>query len=270
MKPETENTWVDAVIGQINPVSDAELEDWDLDSGYQDLLQQVVATEATPKLVPLRRRRLSPKATGLALAAVVVIGTGAAAAVGGGALTGVFGQPGSTENDTSEFANPISPKYPALERQLFQELLSEGLRFPPNVNTHQVIDNTVSEAIVQAKQFAEGKSALDKSVRRHGIRVQVTGIKGSFAGQAQCAWEYYWIDAYKSDSGAHVRTAIRGMSALNDVITTTPTKDGTRTGSITAETNRKKTLVQDVRLMKRGDISFFERDTSVNCANSAK
>ena len=40
-----------------------------------------------------------------------------------------------------------------------------------------------------------------------------------------------------------------------------------RTGSITAETNRKKTLVQDVRLMKQGDLSFFQRDTRTNCAN---
>jgi hypothetical protein len=269
MTPENETSWVEAAIETINPVTDTELDQWDLTAGYQSLLQRVVKIDPSVIVVPLRHRRISRKAAGLALAAVLVAGAGAAAAVGSGALTGVFGQPGSTENDTSEFVNPISPEYPALERQIFQALLSDGLRFPPNVNTHVVIDKLVNEAVARTKQIEEGSSALDKSIRTHGIRVQVTGIKGTFAGAAQCAWEGYWIDGYKAGSRMHEEAAVRGMAALNSVITTTVTKNGTHTGSITAETNRKKTLIQDVRLMKQGDLSFFQRDTSINCANGA-
>jgi len=267
-KPEGESTWIDTVVGEINPVTDAELGDWDLAAGYESLLQRIVATDPNANVVPLRHRRISRKASGLAIAAILVVGAGAAAAVGGGALTGVFGKPGSTELDTSEFVNPLSPEYPALERQEFQGLLSEGLRFPPNINTDTLIDHLVNEARAYTKEIKVGTSAEDKSIRAHGIRIQVTGIKGSFAGVAQCAWEGYWIDAYTAGNQTHEEAAVQGMAALNRVVTTTPTKNGTHTGSITAETNRKKTLIQDVRLMKQDDVSFFQRDISINCANS--
>jgi hypothetical protein len=270
MRTDSDMAWVDGIIGEVDPLAGAELDSWDLDGGYSDLLELVVSSEVDASVVPLRHRRISRKASGLAVAAVLVLGAGAAAAAGSGALTGVFGQRGYTENDASEYVNPLSPQYPALEKQLFQQLLSEGLRLPPNVKASQVIDNVVNQGIASTKRIEHGTSAMDKSLRTHGMRVQVTGIKGTFAGAAQCAWEYYWVDANRAGNGSHEAAAIRGMASLNDVITSTPTANGTHTGSIMAETNRKKTLIQDVRLMQHGDLSFFERDTSVNCANSGQ
>jgi hypothetical protein len=263
-----ETTWVDAAIGRTNPVADSEPQDWDLAAGYQSLLERIVATDPRVDEVPLRHRRVSRRASGLAVVAVLVVGAGAAAAVGSGALTGVFGTPGSTETDTSEFVNRLSPAFPPLERQLFQELLSDGLRFPPRINTNVVIDSVVNQAAAGIKKIEEGSSSMDKSLRTRGLEVQVTGIKGTFAGVAQCSWEGYWVDAYKAGNQAHEDRAVQGMAALNNVITTTPTKNGTHRGSITAETNRKKALIQDVRLMKQGDVKFFQRDISINCANS--
>ena len=270
MRTESDTAWVDGAIGEVDPLTGAALDSWDLNDGYRDLLERIVSTEVDARVVPLRHRRISRKASGLAVAAVLVLGAGAAAAAGSGALTGVFGQPGYTENDASEYVNPLSPQYPALEKQLFGQLLSEGLRLPPNVKASQVIDDIVNRGIASTKQIEHGTSAMDKSLRTHGMRVQVTGIKGTFAGVAQCAWESYWVDAYKAGNGSNEATAVRGMASLNDVITSTPTANGTHMGSIMAETNRKKTLIQDVRLMNHGDLSFFERDTSVNCANSVQ
>jgi hypothetical protein len=268
MTPQSDNTWVDAAIREASPVTEGDLDNWGLEDGYQSLLRQVASTDVVAGVVAMRHRRLSPKASGLALTAVLVFGAGAAAAVGGGALTGVFGNPGSTENDTSEYVNPLSPGYPALERQVDQSLLSDGLRFPPRFDTHALIDNLVNEAIADTKQIERGSSPEDKLFRTHGLRIQVTGIKGTFAGLAQCAWEYTWLGAYAARNRTGESVAVRGMAALNGVITTTPTANGTHTGSITAETNRKKTLIQDVRLMKHGDVSFFQNDTSINCAHT--
>jgi hypothetical protein len=100
--------------------------------------------------------------------------------------------------------------------------------------------------------------------------MQVTGIKGAFAGLAQCSWQQNWIQASQADDGAEKNTAIRRMEALDTVITTTPSKDGTFSGSIMAETNQKKALAGYVRHMQHNDLNFIQRVVFINCEAPAQ
>jgi hypothetical protein len=259
---------VDDAVAEIDALGHVDLTELGLDVAFGDLLEQIVRSGGPEKVVPSRRRRLPGKAATIGIAAVLLCGAGAAAAVKGGALTGLFGQSGYTENDTSEYVLATSPGYPAVARQNFEQLLREGLRFAPGTNTRHVLQMYVSEQQAELRTLESGHTAAAKSLRVHGLLVQITGIKGTFAGLAQCSWQEYWVTAYTSGDRAEQNAAVRGMAALDNVITVTASKTGTFSGSIMAETNHTRTLLQDVREMKDGDFSRIKRATAVQCASA--
>jgi hypothetical protein len=262
---DAEADWVDSVVAETAPVRDSTLAALDLTKGFDDLLVNVLKSDVSGKVVPLRRRRISRRAGTFVIVAVVVAGGGAAAAVKGGALTGLFGPPGKTENDTSEYVNIAAPDFPALAHQLVDQLHGEGLRFAPGTNSDQMIDLFVKETQTQVRLDERGNSASAKITRKHGELMDVTGVKGHIAGLAQCSWQENWIQAYEADDSAGKTAAINGLTALNAVRTTTPSKNGSFTGSIMAETNQKKALVGYIGRMRDGEFGFIRRLTALNC-----
>jgi hypothetical protein len=263
---DEEGSWVDSAVAGIAPIKDSTLAQLDLTKSFDDLLAHVLESDMSGEIVPLRRRKISRKAGTLAITAVIVASAGAAAAVKGGALTGVFGTGGGTESDTSEYVNVAASNFPAVAHQLFDELHSDGLRFAPGVNTERTISAYVKSNEISISNQERGNSSAARSIRKHGLLRQVTGVKGEFAFLAQCTWQQSWIQAYREHDPAGKKAAIRGMQALNTVITTTPSKNGTFSGSIMAETNQKKALVGYVRHMQHNDVKFIQRVVSINCA----
>jgi hypothetical protein len=264
METEGKHSWVDSVLAQAAPTSTAGVTEMNLTHGYDDLLAQILRSDREEKIGPFRRRRMSRKAATLAAAAVFLCGAGAAAAAREGAFTGLWGD---GEAGPGELVNLASPDFPAVARQLSDQLLSDGLRFPPGVDAKQVIKQWGVSDQIQIRKDEQGNSKFAKIVKRGGILMSETGVKGTFAGFAQCAWQRSWVAAYDSHNSAKEGADIQGMLSLNAVITTTPTKNGSITGPIMHETNRTRTLLQYARNMKRGDIRFIQNVTSLNCTN---
>jgi hypothetical protein len=150
-------------------------------------------------------------------------------------------------------------------RQLFTELQSDGLRFAPGTNVGEVINAYVKNHQTSITTLEHGNSAMAKSIRTHGLEEQVTGIKGVFASMAQCTWQQSWMQAYQEHNAAGKNAAIKGLKSLNAVITTTPSKHGSFSGSIMAETNQKKALGGYARHMQHNDFEFIQRVVSINC-----
>jgi hypothetical protein len=262
---DEEGIWVDSVVAETSPIKDSTLAQLDLTKGFDDLLANIFGADIPREIVPLRRRRISRRAGTLTIAALVVASAGAAAAVKGGALTGIFGTGKGTESDASEYVDVAASNYPTVARQLFTQLQSDGLRFAPGTNIDRTINAYVKQEETSIRQLESGNSAEARSIRTHGLEMQVTGIKGVFASMAQCTWQQSWMQAYQEHDGAGKNAAIRGMKSLNAVITTTPSKHGTFSGSIMAETNQKKALDGYVRHMQHNDFEFIQRVISINC-----
>jgi hypothetical protein len=269
VRKDDEDRWVESVVAETATITDPELAQMELTQGFDDVLAQILESDAEGVIRPLRRRRMPRKAATLAIAGVIVASAGAAAAVKGGALTGLFGASGMTENDSSEYVNIAAPNFPALAHQLGDQLRSEGLRFAPGINADQMVDTLVKETQLMVSRQERGNSAAAKATRQHGSFMDVTGVKGRIAGLAQCTWQQSWIQAYQASDAPGKVTAINGLIALNNVITTTRSKNGTFSGSIMAETNQKKALLGYIRHMKDNNFKFIQRLTSINCAPAA-
>jgi hypothetical protein len=262
---DADGGWVDSVVADSALIGDSTLEELDLSGGFDDLLANIMESGVSGEIVPLRRRRMSRRAGTLALVAVIAVGGAAAAAVNGGALTGLFGAPGSTENDTSEYVNIAASDFPALALQLSNQLHSEGLRFAPGIKADRMVDLFVKETQHLVRLDERGNSASAKATRKYGELMDVTGVKGRIAGLAQCTWQRSWIAAYEASDASSQTAAINGLTALNSVRTTTDSKSGTFTGSIMAETNQKKALNGYIGHMRDSDFAFIQRVTNLNC-----
>jgi hypothetical protein len=262
---DEEGIWVDSIVAEAAPIEDSTLAQFDLTNGFDDILANVFAADLSGKIVPLRRHKISRRAGTLAIAIVIVASAGAAAAVRGGALTGIFGSGKGTESDASEYVDVTASNFPTVARQLFAQIQSDGLRFAPGINTRRTINAYVKNNRISINKLEQGNSAEARSIRKYGLERQVTGVKGQFASMAQCSWQRNWLQAYQEHDGAGKNAAIRGMKSLNAVMTTTPSKHGTFTGSIMAETNQKKALGGYVRHMHHNDFEFIQRVVSINC-----
>jgi hypothetical protein len=119
-----EGGWVDSVVAE-TAIKDSDLARLDLTKDFDDILARIFESDVRGEIAPLRRRGISRKTGTLAIVAVIAVGgAAAAAAVKGGALTGLFGAPGSTENDISEYVNIAAPNFPSLAHQLGDQLHS--------------------------------------------------------------------------------------------------------------------------------------------------
>jgi hypothetical protein len=266
VKKDEEQLWVEHAIIQMANIQDTDLRQLDLTEGLDDLKVRVLETERDAAILPLRRRRLSRKAGTLAIVALIVSSAGAAAAVRSGALTGLFGNQ-SADTDRSEYVNVAAPNFASVAAQLFNQDLSDGLRFAPGTNTRQVLESYVNgiRYLVTYTETKDGPIAA-RATKKYGLLEQVTGIKSKFLLTSQCTWQRSWISAYQAHNRGQATAAIKGMLALNNIMTTTPTKNGTFTGHLMQEVNSARTNRIYARSMKHGDLKSIQNNVSINCA----
>jgi hypothetical protein len=140
----------------------------------------------------------------LAIAGAVLGTGGVAAAIGmSGALTGIFGKPGNTENDTSQYVDATKPDFPHLARQWASQLQHEGLQFAPGYDPQRNIDSAIATIQRTKQQFQ----------RTHEARslLQITSVKGDIAHAAACTWERSWLDAHQARDQASMSADAAGM-----------------------------------------------------------
>lgn len=177
-----------------------ELVDEGLDAALSDAAtvsdQQLDSDEvrvAISALVAARKPR-APRSHGRArkvagvTVALLVVGAGAAAAGGFPVLhTGMFGLPGMTENDTSEYLNPASPDVVALLDSYAKETpLAPGYSLAPDI----------------------------ARVQNVGALMQSDGLRGSVALFSACTWEQSWVRAHTSGDTKAEAVALAALRAV--------------------------------------------------------
>lgn len=172
-----------------------------------------------------RRRRLAVLVTALMLA----IGGSAGAAGWLGAHTGIFGDPGLTESDTSEFLRLGSP-------ELRDIALRHGRVFPlpPGGSYEPAIS-----------QLTSGSGLM-----------QATGVRRLIATASACQWEVEWLTATRAADSARAARAVRVLARVPgwDVLRAT---DG---GGVIVGYRRIAAAARD------GDARPIAADVANNCA----
>ncbi|CUU54070.1 hypothetical protein Ga0074812_10273 [Parafrankia irregularis] len=128
-----------------------------------------------------------------ALVAVALLGT-AAFTFGNDliARTGMFGSPGMTENDTSEWLNTGASDF----REVMESLQPNDIPLPAGRSWQPVIDNSVANG------------------QREGALMQVTGVRAAFAFYAECVWDYEWLVARQAGDSGRVDRAVEVMGGM--------------------------------------------------------
>ena len=133
-----------------------------------------------PRAGRARARRRSPKLVALLAAAALLVTASVAGASWLGAHTGIFGEPGMTENDTSEFLRIGSPEMAAIARDFGRAYpLPPGGSFEPAVN-----------------QLVHGDGLI-----------QATGVRALVAMASSCQWEREWLRAHVASDVPRARRA---------------------------------------------------------------
>jgi hypothetical protein len=178
-----------------------------------------------------RRTRRTITRTVIATSVVLVAGTGVAAASGFLDLrTGVFGEPGMTENDTSELLNSASPEIAPLMRSYLEEMpLAPGYSADP---------------------------LIERFVGQENTLVQEAGLRAVVFSWSSCSWQLTWLDAYSAGDAAALASATEVLDQIPDW-PVVPLVDGD--GGLTASVNR----IADAATA--GDPAPIERDTAINC-----
>jgi hypothetical protein len=244
---------LDQLLRSAACITDAELARPELDAATRHLPERVRATgragasiAAAPPLLAARgetaalRRRSPPRkrrrkvlvaAAGGVLAATAFAPT---AADWVGARTGWFGEPGMTENDTSEFLDLSSPEIAEIAWQL-------GARYPLPPG------GSYDDAIARLRN-TDGEMHL----------MSESGVEAFMAGDAACQWERAWLAA---DASGDAAAALRAVAVLREVPTweAIVAVDGGGVVELWTE-------VADAAA--RGDRSIVERDVELNCATA--
>jgi hypothetical protein len=178
-----------------------------------------------------RRRRKTAIRTVVATSVILAAGTGVAAAAGLIDMhTGVFGKPGMTENDTSEYLNSAGAQVPELMRSYVEEMpLAPGYDADPLI-----------------ERFTSGG---------HGM-VQAAGLRGQVFAWSSCSWELAWLDANAAGDTAAQAEATAVLTQIPGW-PTVPVVDGD--GSVTA------TVREIAEAASAGDPGPIQQDTAVNC-----
>lgn len=177
------------------------------------------------------RRRRRALHTVVATTVVLAAGTGVAAAAGLLDMhTGVFGEPGKTENDTSEYLNSTGAETPALLRSYVQEMpLAPGYSADPLI-----------------ERFTSGENVV----------VQAAGLQAQVFAWSTCSWELTWLDARAAGdtvAQAEATAVLREVPGWPVV----PVIDGD--GRLTA------TFRGIADAATAGDPGPIQQDTAVNC-----
>jgi hypothetical protein len=196
----------------------------DIDDGFRELGSRLPATS--------RPRRRGRRALILGIVAAGLIGAGGAAIATGGAHTGIFGSPGFTENDTSEYLDVTAPD--------FREVAlgyAKGVDFAPRYSADMYIGILSPQR--QQAQLPAGWPTDG------GMQMQVTGVKGDIANWAFCSWAH---------TSTHDPVALEHMRAIAN----TPAM---------ARTNQKRYNLALVEKAARGDSGPLDKYLGMNCPN---
>jgi hypothetical protein len=202
-----------------------------LDPSIRDAVANLASTVMSAP--PVRRKARSPWSRRtlipvVAAAAVLAMGT-VAGAQWLGAHTGLFGTPGATENDTSEWLRLGSPELRAIARAYGRAYpLPPGGSFEP---------------------------AIGRLVHGEGL-MQATGVRAMMARSSSCQWEREWLDARRASDPRRVRQA---LAVLADV-PRWPVLRATDGGGVIALYRRVASAA------RRGDPGPVKSDLSANCA----
>lgn len=173
---------LDALLHSADPMRDADLTTPSVSRALDDL--GTVISRPGRSRTWIRRRSVLLGASVAALLAVVLAAPATADWLG--LRTGLFGEDGSTEVDTSEFLNASSP-----ELGPYLDELGREYPLPPGVT----FDGTK-------------RRILDT-----GGLWQRDGLRSRLAGTAQCAWLDAWLDAQAGGDAAGLADATRMVQA---------------------------------------------------------
>jgi len=177
-----------------------------------------------------RRRRRAAR-TVIASSVLLAAGTGVAAAGGFlGLHTGVFGEPGMTENDTSEYLNGTSPDVAPLMRSYLEET-----PLAPGYSADRLIE-----------RYTSGEQHV----------VQETGLRAVVFSWSNCSWELAWLEAHASGDAVAEATA-------TDVLTRIP--DWPVVSLIDADGGLTASVQRIAEAAVAGDPGPIERETALNC-----
>jgi hypothetical protein len=190
-------------------------------------------TQTSPRPAP--RRWLLRVRLRVAIALAVALCLPVASAVGYqlAAHTGIFGVPGQTENDTSEWLRSDAPDFGAVVARLI-----------PSV----ALPHGASWRTAIAGQVKQGHS-------NPGL-VQVTGVRSQFEAYARCAWIASWLAARQRDDLAAQRRATSELEQSVRWPATVATDGG---GTV----DHYRALAQAANV---GDATPLERELPLNCS----
>jgi hypothetical protein len=186
----------------------------------------------------VRRRRRPARVRArwrIAIAVAVVVVVPVASAVGYqlSAHTGLFGAPGMTENDTSEWLRADAPDFGDVAAKLIPDLpLPRGASWQAEL----------------ARQVEQGQA--------EPALVQVTGVRATFEAYARCTWVGAWTSAFKR---ADQRAALRAAAVIEESATW-PATVATDGGGV----------IEHIRSLAgaaaQGDPRPLRRELTLNCS----
>ena len=168
-----------SVIERMDPARGLDTADPRLAAALDEL---GAAIAASPRPVRARRRRWRLGVGGIAVAAVLAC-AGTATAGWLSIHTGLFGDPGMTENDTSEFLRTDGAEMSALF-----DSIARGYTLPPGGSWDAA-----------KRRFVGGEPGL----------IQRAGVEQAVAFEAICQWTGAWLDG-----GAERRAANRVLARV--------------------------------------------------------
>lgn len=222
-----------ATLRRAMPVPDAAVPA-DVGDAMADLAHAVSAGDLAP--APRRRRR-GRRTTLVLVAACLVVPAAGAGAYLVSAHTGVFGKPGMTENDTTEFLDTGAPDFP----QVVRTLEPRGLPVPAGWDWGR-------EADLAVRRF---RTSPDGS----GVVVQETGVSSRFAYRARCAWTWALVRRTRAGDAAGAAAALAVMRGSVDW----PLVVATDGGGVRDAFRRIDAAAS------RGDLAPALRDLDLNC-----
>jgi hypothetical protein len=185
--------------------------------------------EALPLAARRRRRPRRRTVVVSGLVALLGLGAGGVAVATGGAHTGLFGLPGFTENDTSEYLDMRAPD--------FREVVlgyAQGVDFAPGYS---------AEMYLGLLDPAYREAQMPPELRGRGETMQVTGVRGYLESWAFCSW-------------ARTSTTDPGSLSHMRALASSP---------VSAATNAKDHNLRLVSQAEDGDPGPLRQYVSINC-----
>jgi hypothetical protein len=215
---------IDRILALANPVTEPQVR-LHIPQGHLHALRNAIPAAGAES-----RGRVRSLIVVGAVAAVFIV----AAAAGWGAHTGLFGSPGQTEADTSEWLRVNQPDIVPIVQGY-----TSKYQLPPGGSWNGVL-----------------RSYPVPNAPNRPQQLQATAVEFQVAEDAYCQWRAYWISGYKANDGS-------GMASAQQVLDQFPNWPITRKGSAPDAIAMWK---QVAALAKARDITTFQRLYSLQCS----